>query len=217
MANATSQLSIPHLVLVPTLLTLAVTLLRLAGELRSWPGPWFNKDSGLVGITMLPPIFGFYFALKLWRGGERTDSVGHAFELGLLGVVLNQGVEATVFSLLHTSIFSQLLILWTAAIISALLQYLAWPALFKALTLYGLGARVPTVIISFFALRGHWGTHFDFHPGPLKLTFWPLFWWFYFFEEMIYWVSFTVVTGTLAGSVAAAVAKHRMQEPQGGA
>jgi hypothetical protein len=73
------------LLLPPTLLTLAITLLRLVGELRGWP--WFDKESGYVGITVLPPIFGFYFTLKLWRGGERIDRVGRAFALGLLGLV----------------------------------------------------------------------------------------------------------------------------------
>jgi hypothetical protein len=196
-------------------LTLAVTLLRLAGELRGWRGPWFDKDSGIFGITWLPPIFGFYFALKLWRGGERTERVGRACALGLLGVLLNQAVEATVFPYLDVSIFSKLGILWTVAAVSAFLQYLAWPALFKTLTVYGLGARIPIVVITFFALRGHWGTHYDFRPGPLALGFWPRFLWFGVFEELIYWVSFTVACGCLAGSVAAAAAKHRRREPQG--
>ncbi len=62
MAHTASRLSIPRLVLGPTLFTLGVTLLRLAGELRGWPSPWFDKSSGVVGITwFLPPIFGFYF------------------------------------------------------------------------------------------------------------------------------------------------------------
>jgi hypothetical protein len=38
------------------------------------------------------------------------------------------------------------------------------------------------------------------------------FLWFGFFEELIYWVSFSVAIGSLAGSVAAGVAKRRMQE-----
>lgn len=210
--TSAARLSILRLVLIPTLFTLAVTLLRLVGELRGWPGPWFDAESGLVGITGLPPIFGFYFAWKLWGGGERPQRVGRAVALGLLGVLLNHATEATVFSRLAISIFSQLLILWTVAIFSASLQYLAWPALFKALTVYGLGARIPTVVISFFALRGHWGTHYDFLSGPLDLTFWPRFLWLFFFEELIYWVSFTVVTGALTGGLAAAVAQRRMRD-----
>jgi hypothetical protein len=57
-------------------------------------------------------------------------------------VVLNQVVEATIFEYAHIGIYSMLVILWTVAIASACLQYLAWPALFKALTAYGFGARL---------------------------------------------------------------------------
>jgi hypothetical protein len=114
MAHTASPLSIARLVLGSTLFTLGITLLRLAGELRGWPSPWFDKSSGVVGITwFLPPIFGFYFAWKLWREGERIDRVNRAFALALLGVVLNQVVEATIFEYAHISIYSMLVILWT--------------------------------------------------------------------------------------------------------
>jgi hypothetical protein len=81
MALTASRLSISRLVLGPTLFTLGFTLQRLAGGLRGWPSPWFDKNSGVVGITwFLPPIFGFYFAWKLWREGERIEgNVGHLF------------------------------------------------------------------------------------------------------------------------------------------
>jgi hypothetical protein len=158
----------------------------------------------------LPPIFGFYFAWKIWEQGERIDRIGRAFLLGFLGVVLNQLVEATVFQYANISIYSMLVTLWTVALISAYLQYLVWPALCKTLIAYGLGARVPVVVIMFFALRGHWGTHYDRPSGPFTLGFWPTFLLFGFFEELIYWVSFTVAVGSLAGSVAAFAAKRRM-------
>jgi hypothetical protein len=162
----------------------------------------------------LPPIFGFYFAWKLVHEGQRIDRVGHAFLLGLLGVVLNQLVEATVFQYAEISVYSMLVILWTVAVISAYLQYLAWPALCKTLLAYGVGARIPVVVIMFLALRGHWGTHHDHPSGPFTLSFWPTFLLFGFFEELVYWVSFTVAMGSLAGSIAAAVAKRRMRQSQ---
>jgi len=43
------------------------------------------------------------------------------------------------------------------------------------------------------------------------LGFWPEFLLFGLLEELIYWVSFTVAIGTLAGSIAAMVAKRRMR------
>jgi hypothetical protein len=52
--NSTSQISIPKLILVPSVITLAVTLLRLVGELQHWPSALFNRDAGgggsIIGI-----------------------------------------------------------------------------------------------------------------------------------------------------------------------
>ncbi len=108
-----------------------------------------------------------------------------------------------------------LLILWTVAIHQHLLAVSGMASsVQETLIAYGLGARIPVVVIMFFALRGHWGTHYDRPSGPFILSFWPTFFLFGFFEELIYWVSFTVAVGSLAGSVAAVVAKRRMAESQ---
>ncbi len=62
----------PHygkIILVPALITLGITLLRLAAELMDFPSWLANKEAGglgaLIGISWLPPIFGIYFAFKL--------------------------------------------------------------------------------------------------------------------------------------------------------
>ena len=56
------SLSTKHLIFVPAILSLAVTLLRLVGELEHWSKTLFNPEVGglgaLVGITWLAPIFG---------------------------------------------------------------------------------------------------------------------------------------------------------------
>lgn len=57
------------LILVPALITLAITLLRLGAEFMDLPSWLANKKPGgmgaLIGISWLPPIFGVYFAYKL--------------------------------------------------------------------------------------------------------------------------------------------------------
>ena len=57
------------LIFVPSLITLAITLLRLGAELMDLPSWLANKSAGgigaLIGISWLPPIFGVYFAMKL--------------------------------------------------------------------------------------------------------------------------------------------------------
>jgi len=63
------SISISKLIIIPAVITLGVTILRLVGELAHWPTPWFSAVAGggaaVVGISWLPIIFGPYFALKL--------------------------------------------------------------------------------------------------------------------------------------------------------
>ena len=57
------------LVIMPALITLGITLLRLASEFMGLPSWLANKNPGglgaLIGISWLPPILGIYFACKL--------------------------------------------------------------------------------------------------------------------------------------------------------
>ena len=60
---------IKQLITIPAIITLAVTLLRLAGEFMNLPAWLANKEAGgpgaLIGIAWLAPVFGVYFAGKL--------------------------------------------------------------------------------------------------------------------------------------------------------
>ena len=51
---------IGRLILVPAVITLAVTLLRLVGQLQGWSPTLFNRECGfcgaLVGIVWLVPV-----------------------------------------------------------------------------------------------------------------------------------------------------------------
>src|SRR5947209_4079846 len=127
MAEATSgsDVRILKLILVPSLITLAVTILRVAGELQNWPAPFFVKQGGgggaIVGISWLPIFFGIYFAFQ-----------------------------------------------------------------------------------------GKWGTHYDaLPPGYVSKGFASDFLNFAVFPQMLGWIAFTVLVGTLFGAVAAAIAQRR--------
>jgi hypothetical protein len=69
-----SKLGIRGLMLVPALITLAITLMRLAGELQHLSPRFFSPAPGgggaIVGISWLPVLFGPYFAVKLARSGQ---------------------------------------------------------------------------------------------------------------------------------------------------
>src|SRR5262245_2384247 len=93
-----------RLVAVPALITLAVTLLRLLGELQGWSRVWFNPAPGgpfaPVGIVWLVFVFGAYFAVKLVRSGEGPASPGRTAGLALLAfVVFMAGSIATALAL----------------------------------------------------------------------------------------------------------------------
>ncbi len=79
-----------RLVLVPGLITLAVTLLRLVGELNGWSPTLFSSEAGgggaVIGITWLVPLFGIYFAWKLFRSGAINAS-WRTLGYGALGAV----------------------------------------------------------------------------------------------------------------------------------
>ena len=83
---------IGKLILVPAVITLAVTLLRLVGELQGWSPMLFNREAGgggaLVGIAWLVPVFGAWFGWTLTRAGSGPESLGRAFGLTLAALAV---------------------------------------------------------------------------------------------------------------------------------
>jgi hypothetical protein len=218
----TKSISVARLIAVPTLITLGVTILRLMGELQHWPRPWFSTAAGgggaLVGISWLPLIFGPYFALKLALSGATPSSTGKAIGFSVLGLAVlfisGWWVESTVS---HTSILTLLGLL--LMLVSAFVPRLAWRPLGNTLLAYALAARIPVLIVMFFALRGNggrgWGTHYDavapmFADASLAKKF------FYeaFLPQMTMWIGWTVVVGSLVGSIVTAVARPHKRTAQ---
>ncbi len=62
METSHSDLNVKRLIMVPALIALAITIVRLVGELAGGPSTLFNRAPGgggaLVGIVWLVPIFG---------------------------------------------------------------------------------------------------------------------------------------------------------------
>ena len=85
------SLDVRRLILVPALITLGVTLLRLAGEVMHWSPAFFSREAGgagaVVGIVWLVPVFAIYFALRLLRAGPRP-ALGRAALFGFAGLAV---------------------------------------------------------------------------------------------------------------------------------
>src|SRR5262245_52314253 len=84
--------SLFRLILVPSLITLAVTLLRLFGELRHWSARVFNPEPGgggsILGISWLAVVFAIYFAVKVHKWYEPLETPGKAIGRTVLALVL---------------------------------------------------------------------------------------------------------------------------------
>jgi len=206
-----------HMILWPAVITLAITLLRLVGELQGWSKAFFNPAAGgggaIVGISWLPFFVGPYFAWKLARDGRGPRSPWKVAGLALLGILAAIAVFVGAFSLLGVRLESILLadLLGLAA---AFVPWKAWPELGKVLLAYAFAARVPVAILMLFAVFGSWGTHYDVlppDPPPSLLEMGLLGRWFYigFLPQLTVWIAHTVLIGTLFGAAVVAVAKPK--------
>jgi len=197
--------SLTSLILVPALITLAVTILRLVGELQNWSPTLFSRAAGgagaIVGIVWLVPIFGVYFAVKLAKAGA-PPGAGRVIGYSVLAVgfaVL--GIFATV-----KTIPSQQVRFWAfmiVTVVAGVIAYRGWPVLGRALLAYGLAARVPVALVMLIAIYANWGTHYDVSPPNFPETA-PLQKWFTigFLPQMLGWIPFTICVGALFGGLA---------------
>ena len=210
-----------RLILVPAVITLVVTLVRLIGELQNWSPTLFNKSAGgggaPVGIVWLVPIFGIYFALKLSRDGEGPERVGRAIGRVFLAFLI---VPAVLFVVSKLNVDPNGMVPFVsvvaAATAGAAVAYKAWPRLWRVQLAYGVAARIPVVIVMLVAILGDWGTHYDVPPNAEFPQMAPLAKWFWIgvLPQMTVWIAFTVVVGMLCGLIAVAIAhRGRVQQP----
>ena len=209
-----------RLILVPAVITLVVTLLRLVGELQNWSSSLFNREAGgggaVVGIVWLVPIFGIYFALRLVREGTGPGKLLRAFGLVIVAmVVLPASGAAAGAAGLDPFGIPTLVIVAVASVVAIVVAFVAWPELGRVLIAYGLAARIPVAIVMLIAIFANWGTHYDVPPTPDFPEMAPLVKWFWigFLPQMTVWIAFTVVVGMLFGLIAVAIV-HRGRAPQ---
>lgn len=204
-----------QLILVPAVITLGVTVLRLVGELQHWSPLFFNREAGggaaIVGIAWLVPVFGAYFGWKLGRAGSGPGGVARAIGLTLLALVLVPAFGYVAGKAGVNQVSTTMLWVYVVgSIVALVVGWLAWPALGRTLFGYGLAARVPVALLMLAAIFGSWGTHYDVAPPSLPEMA-PLAKWFLIglVPQLTIWMAFTVVIGALFGIVAGAIASRR--------
>src|SRR5262245_36735795 len=207
---------VKDLILVPAVITLAVTLLRLVGELQNWSPALFGKEAGgggtLVGISWLIPVFGFYFGWRLARMGFAAASAGKLVGFAILGiaVIIGIGIGANV---LHLSPVVALFAFCIASLAVLAFVFPVWPAFSRTALAYALAARIPVVIVMLVAIFGNWGTHYDVAPpnAPQVDAMSPLVKWALIglLPQMTIWIFTTVVGGAVFAAIASAIAGRK--------
>ena len=192
------------LVLWPAVITLVISVVRLAGELSQWSPLYFSRAEGggaaLIGIVWLVPIFGIYFAWKLAtvnRGGAPGRVLGMA-GLGLL--VLVAGV--VLVQLLTSNMVVSIVVFGVLAIVAIVVVRSGSAELFSLLLAYAFAARIPLVVIYFLAFALGWDTHYSAVPADFPLSNWFAQWLVLgVLPQLTFWVAFTVVIGSLFGGL----------------
>lgn len=212
--DSAARQSLGQLILAPALISFAVTIFRLAGELAHWSQKYFNTAVGgggsIVGITWLAPIFGAYFAARLVRAGAGPRSAWRAMAFAALGAAVLIGGSSLGGALPSVSgFYARLVYIWVVFALAGIVTLPGWPALFKLQLAYAYAARIPVVLVMFLAFQQGWVTHYSATPRdtPPGIALWPKFLWLGFFPQLTFWIGFTLVSGMLSGGVVAALAR----------
>lgn len=212
------------LVLVPGVLTLVVTVLRLAGEVQGWSPTWFGNTApgaegpvGIVGITWLIPVFGFWFGLRLRRATGGPPHAGKAALRFLIGaaVLIGGFVACAAAGLIAMPDPEQpkeaagLPFALAAVGLAGIVMWTAWPRLAATLLVYALLARIPIVVVTWLAIDRGWDTHHTRLPaGLLKppdvdaVAFLAT-------PQLSYWLVVTIGIGGLSGCLGAALGRRK--------
>jgi hypothetical protein len=190
------------LVLVPAVLTLLVSGLRLVGQINEWnPTVFGQPEAGgggaLLGISWLIFLFGLWFGIRLHRAGAGPRSPARAFGISLFAIAVVFGGMA-VLKNMDVMWFPDAEhpgqprgLPWMLGLmgLGCLIAFVAWGRVAWILLVYGLLARIPVVIITWIASGKDWNTHYTKIPPFFtgiedadrlafllmpQLTFWPM-------------------------------------------
>jgi len=203
--------STSRLIVVSALIAVAVTVLRAFGEVHHWPTPLVNSSvcgKAILGVVWLVPLFGIYFALRLFRADSQPRFMARAVVLAIASLLLKLG-GTLVMERPGVAYLTRVSLNFAITALTLCLQAVAWPELFKALLAYGYASRIPISVVEFLAMRGHWGTHYDaLDPGFPQIGFWPTYTRVSLVPNIFFMEAYTVVVGGLFGIFTVAVMRR---------
>jgi hypothetical protein len=199
--------STKSLILVPSVITLGITLLRLVGERAGWSPLLFSREAGgagaLVGIVWLVPIFGWLFGARLARAG--TAPAGpRALVYAVVALALVAAAGFGVGLGLHKGPTVVIPTVMLTGLIGCAIVWRGWPALARVLLAYGLAARVPVILVMLVAMLGNWGTHYDVVPPGFAADtpVWTKWFQIGVMPQLFLWIPYTILVGALIGGLA---------------
>lgn len=151
------------------------------------------------------------------KENELPAGLGRVFGFSVLAL-LSFGVFFAIGLQAQSNLWLFFTLCAAGAVAALFLARNAWPALFSTLFAYGLAARIPVIIIMFFAIMGNWGTHYDVPPPNFPETT-PFAKWFAIglLPQLTFWIVFTVTIGLIFGGLAVAVLKRSPAGARAGA
>lgn len=202
----------------PIALSALVLAARFVGELVDGPELLFGKAAGgglgLVSITFLVPLIGAWFGWRLTGMREAPDRPGIALGLSFFALVIAiAGVALSIF-VLELPYPTFIYVMAGSALLSLVLCWRAWPAVFRKLFAYGLAVRLLVVALTVVALALGLGTHFTALPPDAEREGMPLF------ErgvmlctpQLLFWIPFTTAVGGIFGALSSMVRGRRSDD-----
>lgn len=182
----------------PAVISIAVTALRLVGELLHWPKPLINSDvcgKAILGVIWLVPIFGIYFAVRLFHAGDTPQRFGRPLLLAISGLVLKlagtfvmESHAMTYVSRLSMNFIVTLIALVLCAMAWRTLCRCCWPTDTCRAFRWPSSSTWPCVAVG--------GTHYDaLDPGFPPIGFWPTFLRVSFVPNIFFMEAYTAIVG----------------------
>ena len=200
-----------RLILVPAVLTLIVSVLRVWLEVQGVIGSRSGGGLAWLGISWLPFLFGGWFGLRLRRSGSRPLLPwAPLFALvALAAIVVTIGMQfgavdrSDQSEAAYAALRGRVNIIVLVGTCAAAFCFLVWPKLATTMLLYAIPARVTVLAITWLARQQGWDTHYTkFGPAGIERDMGETVY-AATVAQMGFWVGYTVVAGTLVGSITA--------------